>query len=266
MNNWDLKEDNKDRQKTVKKIRAWISIILTMFGVVILLTQLFPLGTSFIKSKMIEKSDQLQISPVPGAYKREIGGEFAYWDPGRSYFENLISQAVSATDQTVFNPQTREYSEIEIDENYNSPMRISIESLGIINLNITPNVDSFEEKIYNEVLKDGLAHFRTTPLPGGGGNSFIYGHSAVPTYFKNHTNSPEVAFTILEDIKIGDEVKIEKDGKIYTYVVKKKKVVSPDDFSILGQQSWKETVTLMTCTPVGIGTHRLIVTAELKDG
>ena len=48
------------------------------------------------------------------------------------------------------------------------------------------------------------------------------------------------------------------------YVVRRKKIIEPEDFSVLQPTGDKETVTLMTCWPLGIGTKRLIVVAERK--
>ena len=265
---WNVSSSEAKHERTVRYIRITISLLLSGVGLYILASQAVPIGQSYIKGAIIEKREELKVSPVPGSYKREIGGEFAYWDPGRSYFENLIAQAVLTPEngQRVYNPETQQYLDVEIDQNYSTPMSLTISSLDIVDLNITPNVDSYDENAYNRVLKYGLAHFKSTPLPGAGGNSFIYGHSAVDSYFNNHKNNPEVAFSILEDIKIGDEVELTKDGRIYRYVVRKKKIVEPTDFSILSRQTWKETLTLMTCSPVGIGTNRLVVTAELING
>jgi len=73
---------------------------------------------------------------------------------------------------------------------------------------------------------------------------------------------PETIFSRLNNIDIGQDVIVTKDKETYTYVVRNKKIVAPDDFSILRTQNNKETVTLMTCWPLGIGTKRLVVVAE----
>ena len=112
-------------------------------------------------------------------------------------------------------------------------MYIDIPKIGIEDIRITPNVESSDEEIYDQYLKYGLAHFKGTPLPGDGGNSFIYGHSAVISFFNKHDNLPETIFTKLEGIDIGDSVSITKDSNVLEYVVRNKKIVSPDDFSIL---------------------------------
>jgi LPXTG-site transpeptidase (sortase) family protein len=265
--NWEIKNEEEQQKNTAKVIRVLLSTILGIAGIVILVSQLVPLSESYLKGEIIRRNEESLASPVPGAYKREIEGQFAYWDPSASYFENLIDEA-SLTDQRsrrTYDPDTGSYSEVDINENYSKGMKVTIESLGIDGVHLSPNVESYDEKVYNKVLKNGLAHFKGTPLPGDGGNAFIYGHSAVESYFSTNQDDPETIFTRLEDTEIGDMVEVEKDGKIYKYRVRKKKIVNPDDFSILGIQGNKETVTLMTCHPAGIGTNRLIVIAE-RDG
>jgi len=143
-------------------------------------------------------------------------------------------------------------------------MYLDIESIGIKNIKITPNVDSENEKVYDQYLKTGVAHFKGTPLPGDGGNSFIYGHSAIESFFSNHSNNPETIFSKLDGIDIGQEVTVKKDDKVLEYIVRNKKIVSPDDFSILQPTNNKETITMMTCWPLGIGTKRLIIIAERR--
>lgn len=264
---WNVKREKKIQRGIAKVLRVGISITLAVGGIFILGTQLIPLGESYMKGKLLEATNRELISPVPGAYKREIEGEFAYWDPSVSYFQNLIQEAQVLGAQTgvSLDPDSQKLRNITINENYNSLMSINISSVGISEINLQPNVESYDEKIYNQVLKSGVAHFRGTPLPGDGGNSFIYGHSAVESYFSRHQNNPETIFTRLEDVDLGDQVEIKKDGRVIKYVVRKKKIVNPSDFSILETQGRKETVTLMTCHPAGIGTNRLIVTAERID-
>jgi LPXTG-site transpeptidase (sortase) family protein len=51
----------------------------------------------------------------------------------------------------------------------------------------------------------------------------------------------------LGNIEVGEEVDITKDEEVLKYIVRSKKIVSPDDFSILESQNGKETLTMMTC-------------------
>lgn len=258
---WKTGEDDK---QSVKKVRIVLASVFSVMGLIILVSQLVPLSKSYIDGKWEELKTSLMTSPVPDSYKNYIEDEFAYYDPGMSYFENLATKAGISNLGTAYSydPVTKEKKEIVIDKEYSKLMHLSVSSVGINSVQVTPNVESHDEEVYNEYLKNGLAHFKGTPLPGDGGNSFIYGHSAIESFFSNHENLAETIFTRLEDIEVGDSVLIEKDDKILKYKVKQKKIVEPDDFSILVNQDERETLTLMTCWPLGIGSKRLIVVAE----
>lgn len=260
-NKWNIPV--RDEKKT-RKVQLWISGIIALTGLAIVGTQVIPLTSSFLDGLIEKLRIEFKIKPVPDSYKQYIEEQFAYYDPGKSYFANLAKQIgdIEIVSQYSYDPESRTQKEILVDTKYSKDMSITISSIGIKNIKITPNVESSDEKIYNKYLKSGVAHFKGTPLPGDGGNSFIYGHSAVDSFFRNHKNLPETIFSRLNNIDIGQEIAITKENKTFTYVVRNKKIVAPDDFSILRTQSNKETITLMTCWPLGIGTKRLVVVAE----
>lgn len=258
--NWNIQTED---QKKIKKTRVWISVILAFTGLVIILSQVIPLAKSYMDGAVDQVLANLKVNPVPDSYKSYIESQFAYYDPGKSYFANLSSEAGTLSENTqYYDVTTQTQKDIVVDKTYDKLMSLTIDSIGINNIRVTPNVDSYNEEVYNQYLKLGLAHFKGTPLPGDGGNSFIYGHSAVESFFNNHQNLPETIFSKLNNIDIGAEVDIKKDDQTLKYIVRSKKIVSPEDFSILETKDNKETVTMMTCWPLGIGTKRLIVVAE----
>jgi LPXTG-site transpeptidase (sortase) family protein len=251
-------------EKKIRRTKTILSWIFAVIGIVIILSQAFPLTESYIQGKFEDLKAHLMKDPFPQSYKQYIADEFAYYDPGKSYFANLSSNAEDLQYQGVFtyDPKTKTSKPIVINKEYNENMYIDIDSVDIKGIRITSNVESSDEKIYDQYLKYGLAHFKGTPLPGDGGNSFIYGHSAVQSFFDRHKNLPETIFTRLNEVDVGDSVVIKKDNQNIKYIVRNKKIVSPEDFSILRSQGDKETVTLMTCWPLGVGTKRLVVVAE----
>jgi LPXTG-site transpeptidase (sortase) family protein len=257
--NWNIQTED---QAKVKKTRIYISVILASVGLIIILSQVVPLAKSYIDGLIEQVRADSKVEPVPESYKTYIESQLAYYDPGKSYFANLSTELGTLTTEQYYDPVTQTQKDIVVDKEYDKPMYIDISSIGISNIKISPNVDSYDETIYNKYLKQGLAHFKGTPLPGDGGNSFIYGHSAVESFFNSHQNLPETIFSRLSNIDIGQEVDIKKDEKVLKYIVRSKKIVSPDDFSILEEQNNKETITMMTCWPLGIGTKRLVVIAE----
>jgi LPXTG-site transpeptidase (sortase) family protein len=260
----NIKINDSTERKRVKKIRIALSLSIAMVGGLLLSLQLVPLANSYLNGQVFQIKNSNIKSPIPGAIKTELNGEFAFWDPSASYFQNLLKNAgdVAGVSTKTYDPSTNSYKTVVVDTSYNGKLNLSIPSLGIAKINVAPNTESYDEKVYNRVLKNGLAHFQGTPVCGDGGNCFIYGHSAVETYFQRHQNNPETIFTRLEDIEIGDMVEIDRDGTLLKYKVRRIRVTDPSDFSVLQTIGDKETLTMMTCTPIGIGTHRLIVIAD----
>jgi len=260
-NSWNIDTEN---TKKVKRTRTFISLFLAFGGLAVIASQVIPLMGSYIDGVIAQKRVDIKVEPVPESYKKYIEDEFAYYDPGMSYFANLSEQIGVLGVSTTYNSATKTQKAIKVDTAYKKDMYITISSIGIRRIKISPNVESADEKVYNQFLKNGVAHFKGTPIPGDGGNSFIYGHSAVEAFFRRHQDYPETIFSRLDGIDIGQDVEIEKDGQLLRYVVRSKKIVDPTDFTVLQPNRDKENVTLMTCWPLGIGTKRLIVTAERK--
>jgi len=262
-------EENKEhiQQKRMRTAKYTLSSLLAITGIVILAAQLGPLGLSYLKGRIIQNQSTIIQDPTTASELNPENSDLPYFDPGLSYFQNLIQHVNDGQYVDPAQPQAQRPDEnVKIDKNYSKEMILSISSVEIDNIIITPNVDSFEEDIYNAALKKGVAHFKGTPLPGDGGNSFIYGHSAVDSFFSSHRDYAETIFSKLENVEVSDAISITKDGKELTYMVQKKKIANPDDFTVISGIYGKETVTLMTCWPLGIGSQRLIIIGELIDG
>ncbi len=253
---WNFETREKKQKRRLLILRFSLSVALGILGILIISSQLIPLTNSLLEGKRLERQDENLAKPLPESYKQYIQGEFAYYNPGQSYFLNLTDQAQK---------QSETINNVFVNEEYNKDMFIYIDSVDIERIKITSNVESYDENVYNRYLKDGVAHFKGTPLPGDGGNSFIYGHSAITSFFRSNPDLPETIFTRLENVDIGNEIKIERDGRILSYTVRRKHIADAEDFSVLQPSSHRETVTLMTCWPIGIGSKRLIVIAELNE-
>lgn len=103
-----------------------------------------------------------------------------------------------------------------------------------------------------EVLERGAGHLDNTAFPIGGESthSVISAHSAFPT---------ETFFDYLTDMKIGDEFYIHVLNRVLKYEVDDINVVLPNDTTKLNTIRGEDHVTLLTCTPYSINTHRLLV-------
>jgi len=104
-------------------------------------------------------------------------------------------------------------------------------------------------------LQKGLGHLYGSALPTGGEgfHSVITGHTGLTT---------ATLFDDLVDVKEGDAIYVSTFGKRLKYQVYKTEVVLPDETDSLRAEAGRDLLTLVTCTPYGINTHRLLVHAE----
>jgi sortase A len=101
----------------------------------------------------------------------------------------------------------------------------------------------------------GPGHMQDTPAPGTEGNSVITAHR--DTFFRH-----------IVELTKGDELVVQRNGKTYTYEVQSKRVVKPEDVSVL-KPSKDSRLTLITCYPtyyIGPAPERLVVISKLKEG
>ena len=106
------------------------------------------------------------------------------------------------------------------------------------------------------VLQVGIGHYSYTSLPIGGNNTHavLFGHSALP-----HAK----LFTDLEKLNLGDLFDIGVLNQKLYYRISDIEVVEPDALaSQIPVIKDKDLVTLVTCTPYGVNSHRLIITGE----
>ena len=106
-----------------------------------------------------------------------------------------------------------------------------------------------------DVLKRGAGHLAGTSLPIGGTTS----HCVVA----GHTGLPSVKiFDRLEEIKKGEYIFFEALGETLCYKVTSIEIVEPQETDSLAMVNGKDLITLVTCTPYGINSHRLLVQGE----
>ena len=106
--------------------------------------------------------------------------------------------------------------------------------------------------INDEVLKVAIGHIEGTSLPVGGDGSHcvLSGHRGLPS---------ARLFTDLDKVAEGDTWTLTVLDRTYTYECDQIRVVEPTDLSTLGMEPGKDYCTLVTCTPYGVNTHRLLV-------
>lgn len=110
----------------------------------------------------------------------------------------------------------------------------------------------------SEVLNVGSGHLKGSSFPIGGESTHavLTGHRGLP--------SAEL-FTNLDQVKVGDVFYIYILKKTLAYKVYDIETVLPEDVASLSIQEGKDLVTLVTCTPYGINSHRLLIHGERTE-
>lgn len=105
-----------------------------------------------------------------------------------------------------------------------------------------------------KTLKYAVGHFQGTAMPGQKGNFCLAGHRSYT--FGEYFNR-------LGELKDGDEIQVKTVNGEYKYKVYDIQVVLPSQVQVLNPTT-DSTMTLVTCTPIRIATHRLIIKARLE--
>ena len=140
-----------------------------------------------------------------------------------------------------------------IGENYEDSL--NVDGKGLIGYVEIPRIDVYLP-IYHgtslEVLSKGAGHLEHTafPIGGPGTHSVISAHSAWPG---------QTFFDYLETLEVGDVFYIHVLNMVLKYEVDEINIVLPDETRNLYVVEGEDLVTLLTCTPYSVNTHRLLV-------
>ncbi len=109
--------------------------------------------------------------------------------------------------------------------------------------------------VEEEQLEKGVGHMKSSNLPGSGKSThcLLVGHRGLPR---------ARLLSRLGEVKVGEHFSITIGKKECRYRVCEIRVIRPDDIKDLSVYKDLELVSVITCTPYGINTHRLVVTGE----
>lgn len=110
----------------------------------------------------------------------------------------------------------------------------------------------------DDTLRDKIGHLEWSSLPVGGESTHcvISGHRGLP--------SAEL-FTNIDHLELGDKFYLHTLGKTLEYQVCNIAVVEPQDQRLLRIEEGQDLVTLVTCTPYGVNSHRLLIRGIRTD-
>ena len=135
---------------------------------------------------------------------------------------------------------------------------LNLNGVGMMGYIIIPKMN-VELPIYHtveeRVLQSGVGHMESSSLPVGGPSTHaaLSGHRGLPS---------AKLFTDLDQMEVGDQFYIKVLGETLAYEVHEVETVLPTETESLAIQRGQDLVTLITCTPYGINSHRLLVHAH----
>ena len=170
-----------------------------------------------------------------------------------------IMASARAYNESLYTGAKRWFLNEEAKQKYESELAVSADgAMGFI------TIDKIHVKlpIYHgtaeSVLQTSIGHIDWTSLPVGGENSHcvLSGHRGLPS---------AKLFSDLDKLVEGDVFSISVLNETLSYQVDQIRVVEPEDISDLQIEEGKDYCTLVTCTPYGINSHRLLVRGHRVD-
>lgn len=234
-------------------MRAWRPSVLTIVVGVILLaamgTGLYPMTaawlTSYNQSQVIRDYGQAVKRVHPSAAE-QLSTAHAYND-AMSAGVLLGANANVPVGEGVLTDDSFRYIDILRATDDGIMARVKIPKIGV------------DLPIYHgtsdEVLLLGAGHLEGSSLPVGGTDT----HSVI-TAHRGLANA--TMFSNLDGVGLGDRFTIEVFGEVLTYEVRAKEVIDPAETDSLRAEPGRDLVTLITCTPLGINSHRIVLTGE----
>ncbi len=215
-----------------------LNIVLILILLAGLSLLLYPTVSDYINTlhnaKLIDSYSQQVEQLEEDVYRQE-------WDQAQAYNTALLERADGFTiDTTTRNA----YYRLLNTTGRNLMGYIEIPSIGCT----LPIGHGTEE----DTLQKTVGHLEWSSLPVGGESTHcvLSGHRGLP--------SSEL-FTNIDHLELGDTFYLHVLGQTLEYMVDNIAVVDPYDYTLLGVEAGKDYTTLVTCTPYGINSHRLLV-------
>lgn len=237
--------NTENTEKKASIVLIWgVGILSILLGVGIFL---YPFISNFFAELNQNKVIDVYKATVEDTSKEEIEAE---WEEAKIYNENLSGDPVH--DPFIVG------SGYAVPDNYDEVLNLD-EAMCYVEI---PKL-SLKLPVYHgtseEVLRKGVGHLEMTALPIGGKNrrTVLTGHRGLPR---------AELFTRLDEMELGDEIDIHVLDEIHAYKVIDIETVEPEKLQDLTiTPNGKDLVTLVTCTPYGVNSHRLLVTGERTE-
>lgn len=227
---------------------------IKLFNVVRILALLFFMGV-LLYPTISDYLSRINSSQVISSYQEEVidmdeEEKTAMLDEARSYNASLNGALA------LYDPFS---TDRDADSKYMGILNVSQD--GMIGFIQIPKIDvklPIYHTVKESVLQKGVGHMEGTSFPVGGESTHavLSGHRGLPS---------SVLFTDLDKLTTGDIFYIEVLGETLAYQIDQIKTVLPTETKDINIISGEDHVTLVTCTPYSVNTHRLLVRGTRVD-
>ena len=220
------------------------NVIRKIIFIIGFLICIYPLGSSIIESFYQREAIATYENAVNNIDRAELELEYNKAEEYNSALFNYKNNILNTNSISVLG-----------EESYNNILDMGNGIMGSIEIpKINVNLPIYHGTS-DEVLSVGVGHVYNSSLPIGGINtrSVLTGHRGLPN---------AKLFTRLDEIVEGDLFFVRIQDKTLAYKVNNIEVIEPEDIDAVNIIEGKDLVSLITCTPYGINTHRLVVTGE----
>jgi sortase A len=231
-----------------------ISLIIIIVGVLIFLVPVIgQITTTYLENKMMSDWKAGTVEPNTSFYSNlynaynKVIDTFSVEKQSEQKLTQDLENVSKPTLKSTAKPSKNSKPKI---------VRVKQKVIGIIEIPKIKVKLPIVEGVKKENLRVGIGHIPGTAQLGEVGNSALAGHRS---YALGHF------FNRLDEVVVGDEITILTKKNSYIYKVYEKLVVLPEDVSVINPVENKNIITLITCTPIRVATHRLIIHAILES-
>lgn len=226
------------------RVSKWLIVLLLVLGVIVLCYPFMGSVYTQIQQTIEVESHNAKVRQMDEDRKREMQKAM------EEYNKKLADEEALREVEDPFSEDN--------DSGVGNKLSFEDSIIGTIKIpTIDVNLPIYKDTSEKFLLK-GVGYLNGTSFPSGGESTHcaLTGHSAIPT---------AKLFTDLEKLNIDDVFYIMVLDEVHAYRIDQIKVVLPSDTSVLKIEPGKDYTSLITCTPYGINTHRLIVRGIRDD-
>lgn len=210
----------------------------------------YPWISNWLYDHSVDSTVDIYEKKIDGA---DSGRLSALWKEAKDYNDNLSHASVALTDPFVETKTAAEdlvYTEV-----------LDVDGKGLMCFVDIPKIDVYLPVFHGtapDVLEKGVGHLEGSSLPvgGSGTHAVLSAHTGI--------NSSKL-FSDLTEMEEGDLFFIHVLDQTLAYRVYSISVIEPEDTSLLKIETGRDLVSLITCTPYGVNSHRLVVTGECTE-